>query len=198
MGSPAKWVIAAKRSYAEYDVAEKILSQSQLKDKDLKREWEIIERERVDSQNQVIRRLQIFKNLVDQIKMKITDQPLPYDKPSKETLASLLEQFEGKLANFKLNMRMEFDKFEEEEQTLTHEVTRVDALVESILAEEMQHLLVGGEVMNPAAVPNKDKWKQQKQRQQEDLEHKAAIGEIDKEVNFNFSFCFSFSDSLYF
>lgn len=178
MGSPAKWIIAAKRSFTEFDVAEKSLSQYQLKDKDLKREWTLMERERNENQSQVAKRLQLFKTLVDQIKIKITENNTSNDKRAKDNLANLLEQFESRLAKFKLAMRMEFDKYENEERLLSTEVGRIETLIEGILSEDMNNLAIAA----PSPASNKEKWNQQKQRHQEDVEHQAAIGEIDREV----------------
>ena len=193
--SPAKWMTASKRIYGEYEVSEKKAGQCVLRDRDFTREFHTIERERNEYFLQVRKKLTSFKQILDEIQRKLTDKPTQYDKPIPDNFEFLLENFEKKISTFKFNMKHDFDLLEENEIFLEKDIERVNNMINMTLSEDPlfsspEKLAAGGAVNhNPQfAHMNRLKDIERQQRLQEDMEHKAAVGEIDREVRI-YSIC---------
>jgi hypothetical protein len=196
--SPIKWMSASKRIHGERDIAEKKAELCVKNDRDLIRDWNISERERGDYLTNIKKKIHTFKVSLDAIKSRVTDKPInPYEKShhqqtkENENLELLLETFESKVASFKLLMKTEFDSLEQNEELLIRDINRVDHMISNIITEESAssfsshgHGNGGLAHMNndSSSIDNRVNKLKLQQQQQEDMEHKAAIGEIDREL----------------
>ena len=178
--SPIKWISASKRIVGEGDIAQKKAELAVKMDRELLRDWTNFDRDRNDYLQLVKKKIKSFKVSLDGIRNKLTDKPQFYDKPVQDNLEQLLENFESKIAAFKLNMKTEFDQLETNEATLLRDIYRVDQMISQIEEEETHH-------SNAPMSPERDaayrlRMQQNQQRLEEDREHKAAVGEIDRQV----------------
>jgi hypothetical protein len=187
--SPVKWISASKRIYGECEVAEKKAELSVKTDRELTRDWTNLDRDRGDYLQQIKKKIHTFKVQLDAIKTKIHDKPTSqYDKPLPDNLESILDNYESKVAAFKLQMKTEFDQLEQNEEILLNDILRVDRMITAIQEDELQFL--SPEKENKLMKARLAQQQQQQQRMEEDMEHKAAIGELDREVSQdNLSIC---------
>jgi hypothetical protein len=178
--SPIKWISASKRMTGDWEIAERKVELAVKSDRDLTRDWTNQDRERQDYLQQVKKKIHTFKVSLDSIRNKLTDRPGTYDKPVPDNLENLLENFESKVAAFKLNMKTEFDQLEQSEEFLMRDILRVDQLIQNITEDE--HHTISPEKESKLMKTKLQQQQKQQQQFEEDLEHKAAIGEVDREV----------------
>lgn len=172
--NPAQWIASSKRIHGEKETLEKKL---QPKDPELLREWTGLDKGFQENLQIVKKKIQWFKALLDKIQIKLNDKLGFHDQHAKELLQSMLETFESKLASFKLSMRTDYDRLEESEQMLSHELHMLN---ENISLNMMNDNLAASPRETPAEKAVRQK--QTQQRLQEEVEQKAAIGEIDREL----------------
>jgi chromosome segregation ATPase len=178
--SPIKWISASKRMTGDWEIAERKAELAVKSDRDLTREWTNQDRERQDYLQQVKKKIHTFKVSLDSIRNKLSDRPGTYDKPAPDNLENLLENFESKVAAFKLNMKTEFDQLEQSEEFLMRDIMRVDQLIQNITEDE--HHTISPEKESKLMKTKLQQQQKQQQQFEEDMEHKAAIGEVDREV----------------
>eukprot|EP00599_Poterioochromonas_sp_BG-1_P006502 CAMPEP_0173149936 /NCGR_PEP_ID=MMETSP1105-20130129/10638_1 /TAXON_ID=2985 /ORGANISM="Ochromonas sp., Strain BG-1" /LENGTH=578 /DNA_ID=CAMNT_0014064929 /DNA_START=42 /DNA_END=1778 /DNA_ORIENTATION=- len=181
--SPVKWISASKRIYGESEIAEKKAELSVKNDRELLRDWTNLDRERNDYLTTIKKKINTFKVGLDHIRNKLHDKPLFYDKPTQDNLEQLLENYENKIASFKLVMKNEFDQLENSEELLLKDIYRVDQLILSI-EEEEKELKDNNQLLSPESNRLKvlQQQQQNQQRLEEDMEFKAAVGEADREL----------------
>lgn len=172
--NPAQWISSSKRIHGEKEAMEKKL---QPKDPELLREWNSLDKGYQENFQQVKKKVQWFKVLLDKIQVKLSDKIGFHDHHAKEVLQNMLETFESKLAAFKLTMRTDYDRLEENEQMLSHELHMLNENIS-------MNMLNDNLPPSPRESPGEKavRQKQNQQRLQEEVEQKAAIGEIDREL----------------
>lgn len=165
------------------------------------RELKGILKEREDFVQGIRKRVDYFQGLLVKIHFKLGDAVNhslnnPYqnwskaqtvngilDRQTRDSLQQLLEAFESRLSNFRLTMRTDFDRLENAEQELTAELSRVDELVEEIEMEcigRSEDVNAVGERERKQS--NVSSAKEKQDRLEQEMQHKAAIGEIDREL----------------
>lgn len=190
METPVKWIATAKRLYNEGDGLER-KQQAYLKQEgDTLRDLKNLNRERNDYTQGVKKKVGYFQGLLMKIHLRLNEAAANQqnnnaaiaanmDRQSREALQLLLESFESRLSSFKLTMRTEFDQLEAFEAELVDEIRQVDQLIEEIQNEESTSFKAVDEVNTR----DREKMEQErKQRLEFDMQHKAAVGEIDREV----------------
>ena len=192
--NPQQWAASAKRLVNERDTIEKKI---QPKDMSLVAQWNALDKGRQDNLELTSKKIKWFKFHLDKILVRLHDQLNNggmlgeyYDQAAaKENLQEMLENFESKLSSFKASMRTEFDRLDEQERTLTDEIVQIqcdiiDNPFDDVLPTDCGHVhTTHGEHQAELLKKTQQQIKQQQQqRMQEDVEHKAAIGEIDRDL----------------
>lgn len=197
METPIKWISTTKRLANEAEGLEK-KQQAYLHashEVETLRDLKLMNRERLDYTNGVRKKVEYFQGLLMKIHLRLNDAKggtnhnignaaisANMDRQAREALQNLLEAFESRLSSFKLAMRTEFDQLEALEGELTSEIQQIDRLIEEIQHEEAVEFK-GPEEAAIKAKQDRDRTEHEhKQRLQQDMEHKAAVGEIDREV----------------
>lgn len=205
METPIKWISTTKRLYNEAEALEK-KQQTYLHashEVDTLRDLKLMNRERADYTNGVRKKVEYFQSLLLKIDLRLNDAKggnnhnfgnnaisANMDRQVREALQILLETFESRLSSFKLYMRTEFDQLEALEGELSSEISQIDRLIDEIQHEEAVEFK-GPEEAAIKSKQDRERLEQDhKQRLQQDMEHKATVGEIDREVRLFFSVCF--------
>eukprot|EP01039_Chlorochromonas_danica_P006426 gene6426-7085_t len=180
-----KWTSGGKRLHAEVDGAERKVRSIVTREPDIARDSQSLEKARGDHRSHIIKQVYWFRNALDQVKVKLEERAVGgyHEKQAKVALQHLLENFENRLSSFKLSMRGEFDRLEVEEAVLTREIEGLDLLC---YEEDAGPTMEDGnedreEAEAEAAVEKANKMKAAL-RVEEDLAHKAAIGEVEREL----------------
>lgn len=192
-----KWISTTKRLLNEADGLEK-KQQAYLNSShevDTLRELKLMNRERADYTNNVRKKVEYFQSLLLKIHLRLNDAKggqnhlagnsaisANMDRQAREVLQNLLETFESRISSFKLTMRTEFDQLEALENELSSEIQQIDRLIDEIQHEEAVEFK-GPEEAAIKAKQDRERIEQEnKVRLQQDMEHKAAVGEIDREL----------------
>lgn len=173
-----KWVSTGKRLNAETDGAEKKIVSFIPKELEVAREHQQLEKHRGEHKAHIIKQVAWFRNTLDTIQMKLDEKVSYNERQTKVLLQQMLENFEGRLSSFKLVMRGEFDRLEDEERTLTMEIAHLE---QNLMAyTSSAHI---PEVNDEEEEKKRDMQVQKnQQRLSDDVAHKAAIGEVDREL----------------
>lgn len=192
--NPQQWAASAKRLINERDTIEKKILH---KDTELIRDWNAYDKGRQENLTITSKKIKWFKFHLDKILVRLHDQLNNggmlgeyYDQvAAKENLQEMLENFESKLSSFKGMMRAEFDVLDEQERRLTEEIVQLhNKIIENPVLDAMPqdvghvHTTHGEHQAELLKKTQQQLKQQQQQRMQEDVEHKAAIGEIDREL----------------
>jgi hypothetical protein len=191
--NPQQWAASAKRLINERDTIEKKILH---KDMELIREWNNLDKGRQENMAATSKKIKWFKFHLDKILVRLHDQLNNggvlgeyYDQnAAKENLQEMLESFESKLSAFKEKMRMEFDELDREERQLTTDIVGLHNKIENPVSDTQPddvghvHISHGEHQAELLKKTQQQIRQQQQQRMQEDVEHKAAIGEIDREL----------------
>eukprot|EP01031_Cornospumella_fuschlensis_P029120 gene29120-35146_t len=173
-----KWVSTGKRLNAETDGAEKKIVSFIPKELEIAREHQQLEKQRSEHKAHIIKQVAWFRNTLDSIQMKLDEKASYNERQAKMLLQQLLENFEGRLSSFKLVMRGEFDRLEDEERMLTMEIAHLEQNLAAYTSSA--HI----PEVNEEEEEKKREIQVQKnqQRLNDDVAHKAAIGEVDRDL----------------
>ena len=167
----SSWLANNKRLYVESELLEKNYKiPSDICDL-LKPELNIITSNRIDHRQLVIKRLGSFKIMLQAIQSKVRNENITMNK---KVLQDQLESFENKLTAFKILMKAEFDSFEEK-------VVAYDAEIHS-LSTTMETWDYDNDGGNSVSDVGPETIKRLGDMQQQDIERKAAIGAVDRQV----------------
>jgi hypothetical protein len=169
-GNKLGWISAYKRNISEVETTERKIFSS-IKDEEIQNYLFELNRNRNESKNQTIKRVEGLRAIYYDIISKLQESHLPVDH---QNFQLYLESFETKLSAFKLSMRNEFDIFEETETNLTDDINQFNSYVETW--SNVSEISKINEVKSAA------QKKRLQERQIRDLERKAIIGGMDKKV----------------
>lgn len=171
-GNRAAWNATYKRNNIDADTLERKIY-STIKDDEIHNYLFELNRNREESKNQTIKRLEALRGIYFEITSKLQESTLPIDH---QNFQSFLESFETKLTSFKLSMRNEFDIFDTAETQLNDDLenisTNIDAWSSSHESNKEVDLKIRAE-----------QNRRIQERQTKDVERKAAIGALDRKVN---------------
>jgi hypothetical protein len=198
--TPIKWIATTKRLNTEVDSLERKQQNclTTLHETESMRELKLMNRERYDYLDHIKKKVEYFQDFMVRIHAKLQELSDPnhatsksssytfskalVDRQHKDTLQSLLESFESRLSAFKLTMRTEFDHLETLEDELTFDLQQVDSVIQEIESEEESNENDGREKLQMVEELKEEKKRREQERLDQDMQHKAAIGEIDREV----------------
>lgn len=168
----SSWWANHKRLYVEFELLEKNYKvPSDISDL-IKPELNLITSSRIDNKQLVVKRLSNFKAMLQSIQSKVRNESILMNK---KVLQEQLESFENKLTAFKMLMKAEFDSFDEKVAIYDAEICNLN----SSLATWDYSDLIGGNIVDEVAP---ETIKRLGDMQQQDIDRKAIIGALDRQV----------------
>jgi len=168
----SSWWANNKRLYVESELLEKNYKiPSDISDL-IKPELNLIISSRIDQKQLVIKRLSSFKAMLQSIQSKVRNESILMNK---KVLQEQLESFENKLTAFKILMKAEFDSFEEKVKIYDADICTLNSSLEMWDYLDLEGG-AGGDEVGPETV------KRLGDMQQQDIDRKAIIGALDRQV----------------
>jgi len=168
----SSWWANHKRLYVEFELLEKNYKVPSDVSDLIKPELNLITSSRIDNKQLVIKRLSSFKAMLQSIQSKVRNESILMNK---KVLQEQLESFENKLTAFKMLMKAEFDSFDEKVAIYDAEICNLN----SSLATWDYSDLIGGNIVDEVAP---ETIKRLGEMQQQDIDRKAIIGALDRQV----------------
>lgn len=168
----SSWWANHKRLYVEFELLEKNYKVPSDVSDLIKPELNLITSSRIDNKQLVIKRLSSFKAMLQSIQSKVLNESILMNK---KVLQEQLESFENKLTAFKMLMKAEFDSFDEKVAIYDAEICNLN----SSLATWDYSDLIGGNIVDEVAP---ETIKRLGEMQQQDIDRKAIIGALDRQV----------------
>ena len=168
----SSWWANHKRLYVEFELLEKNYKVPSDVSDLIKPELNLITSSRIDNKQLVIKRLSNFKAMLQSIQSKVRNESILMNK---KVLQEQLESFENKLTAFKMLMKAEFDSFDEKVAIYEADICNLN----SSLATWDYSDLIGGNIVDEVAP---ETIKRLGDMQQQDIDRKAIIGALDRQV----------------
>ena len=168
----SSWWANHKRLYVEFELLEKNYKVPSDVSDLIKPELNLITSSRIDNKQLVIKRLSNFKAMLQSIQSKVRNESILMNK---KVLQEQLESFENKLTAFKMLIKAEFDSFDEKVAIYEADICNLN----SSLATWDYSDLIGGNIVDEVAP---ETIKRLGDMQQQDIDRKAIIGALDRQV----------------
>ena len=168
----SSWWANHKRLYVEFELLEKNYKVPSDVSDLIKPEINLITSSRIDNKQLVIKRLSNFKAMLQSIQSKVRNESILMNK---KVLQEQLESFETKLTAFKMLMKAEFDSFDEKVIIYDAEISNLNASLETWDYSDFDRSAIVDEVA-PETI------KRLGDMQQQDMDRKATIGALDRQV----------------
>lgn len=165
----SSWLAHTKRLTVESELLEKNYKLPSDISELIRPELNLMHSSRIDHKQLVIKRLAGFKSMLQSIQSKVRNESILMNK---KVLQEQLESFETKLTAFKILMKSEFDSFED--NAVIYE-SDIESLAANLEAWDLPDGDRGNEV-------GPETTKRINDIQQQDIERKATIGAIDRQV----------------
>jgi hypothetical protein len=168
----SSWWANHKRLFVEFELLEKNYKVPSDVSDLIKPELNLITSSRIDNKQLVVKRLSNFKAMLQSIQSKVRNESILMNK---KVLQEQLESFENKLTAFKMLMKAEFDSFDEKVAIYDAEICNLN----SSLATWDYSDFIGGNIVDEVAP---ETIKRLGDMQQQDIDRKAIIGALDRQV----------------